>query len=332
MDFAKAFDTVDREVLWAALVAYGVEPAVVDRVADLYRDYNARVRVNGAVSDPFRPHSGVQQGCPLSPVLFNVFMDLVLRDFRSECQVRGVTGVEFRFQLPGRQEGTRALLDVGFADDLTLALATRAQTALALEVLKDVAGRWGLRINWDKTQVMLLQPRTVNRVGPGDHIQLSCGQRVGVTASVKQLGVRVNEAGDQLEEVRRRVATAAFAFRKWSRVLLDRRGLHVKTRARVYLAYVLPALLYAGAETWALPRHLMARVGAVHNEFLRQILGATRDPSGAITIRNGGELLTLRPKQLSRGHLAWLLHLQICGVLPQLILHLTSKSQIKWML
>ena len=54
----------------------------------------------------------------------------------------------------------------------------------------------------------------------------------------------------------------------------------------MYKAYVLPALLYAGFETWSLPQHLLARVGAVYNQFLRRILGVRWDPDGAIPISN----------------------------------------------
>ena len=42
--------------------------------------------------------------------------------------------------------------------------------------------------------------------------------------------------------------------------------------------------MYVGAEIWALLRHLMARLGTINNECLRRILGATRAPSGAITV------------------------------------------------
>ena len=54
------------------------------------------VHVNGATSESFQPHAGVQQGCPLSPaLLFNVYMDMVTRDYLGKCNAAGVHGINF---------------------------------------------------------------------------------------------------------------------------------------------------------------------------------------------------------------------------------------------
>ena len=90
------------------------------------------------------------------------------------------------------------------------------QTTVALDIMDEVAQRWGLRVTWDKTEVVHMQPHRVTRVGSGTHIQLSSGQQVKVVPAVRHLGVHFNTDGDQLHEVRRRIAAAAYAFHKWS--------------------------------------------------------------------------------------------------------------------
>jgi hypothetical protein len=52
---------------------------ILARVKSLYADATARVHVGDAYSDPFKLDTGVKQGCPLSPLLFNIYIDTVVR-------------------------------------------------------------------------------------------------------------------------------------------------------------------------------------------------------------------------------------------------------------
>ena len=89
IDYKQAFDSVDRGVLWAALAQYGVDTHLISMVRALYENTGSRVQANGTLSHRFESHSGVLQGCPLSPLLFNVFLDQVLRDLQRMCPSGG---------------------------------------------------------------------------------------------------------------------------------------------------------------------------------------------------------------------------------------------------
>ena len=91
VDFSKAFGLVNHRVLWAVLRARGLNPKLVDLIQDLYADSNAS-RLKASSLDHF-PLSGVRQGCPLSPILFNVSMDFMMRQVNHECATRGVAQV-----------------------------------------------------------------------------------------------------------------------------------------------------------------------------------------------------------------------------------------------
>ena len=71
VDFSKAFDLVNHRVLWAVLKVRGLDPKLVDLIQDFYADSKASVGAQGIKSIPFPLLSGVRQGCPLSPILFN---------------------------------------------------------------------------------------------------------------------------------------------------------------------------------------------------------------------------------------------------------------------
>ena len=92
VDFRKAFDSVNREALWRLLEARGVAPKLVSLIRDLYDGCEACVVANGETSPWFPMATGVRQGCPMSPTLFNVYIDFLARLVAQRCQQRGVQG------------------------------------------------------------------------------------------------------------------------------------------------------------------------------------------------------------------------------------------------
>ena len=77
MDFRKAFDSVNHEVMWRILKARGIHPKLLALIKDLYNGSRARVAAHGTESGWFDIRTGVRQGCPLSPLLFNIYMDFL---------------------------------------------------------------------------------------------------------------------------------------------------------------------------------------------------------------------------------------------------------------
>ena len=101
VDFSKAFDLVNHRVLWAVLRAQGLDPKLVDLIQDLYADSNASVGAQGIKSRPLPLLSRVRQGCPLSLIFFNVFMDFMMRQVNHDCATGGVAGFRVAYRLGG---------------------------------------------------------------------------------------------------------------------------------------------------------------------------------------------------------------------------------------
>ncbi len=80
IDMEKAYDKVWRADLWATLRGYGVRGKLLGSIKALYKESKACVRVEGEVTEEFMVEQGLRQGCPLSPWLFNVFLDRVVRE------------------------------------------------------------------------------------------------------------------------------------------------------------------------------------------------------------------------------------------------------------
>ena len=79
LDLEKVHDRVDRDVTWNVLRSYGIGGRLLQGVKSLYAVSKARVRVPNEVSEWF-PVSGLKQECVMSPWLFNLYIDGVVRE------------------------------------------------------------------------------------------------------------------------------------------------------------------------------------------------------------------------------------------------------------
>ncbi|VDO65945.1 unnamed protein product [Schistosoma margrebowiei] len=109
LDLKAAFDSIDREVLWQCLSLKGVPKKYINLIKALYSNTTGRVRAYGGLSSELITSSGVRQGCPLSPFLFNFVINVRLEITFSSSKFPGVE------LLPGG-----SLVDLEYADDIVL--------------------------------------------------------------------------------------------------------------------------------------------------------------------------------------------------------------------
>lgn len=101
LDAKVAFDRVSRDKMVEALREWEVSRILRERIAEIYGETRGRVRMGEEVSEEFLTNRGVRQGCPLSPILFNIIM----ADMEKMMKKRGVGG-----RKSGRKKGLVATI------------------------------------------------------------------------------------------------------------------------------------------------------------------------------------------------------------------------------
>ena len=148
VDVVKAFDRVHPAALDAVLLRMGV-PAPMRELLRVWRAGRlGAVVVNGVQSAPFPIGSGVPQGCPLSPLLFNLFLSS-LSSFLASCpELRGAEALSVR------------LFRLIFADDVAIIAEEPAELQAALSRIHAWMRAWGLDISVgpSKTEAQAFPP------------------------------------------------------------------------------------------------------------------------------------------------------------------------------
>ena len=80
IDYAKAFDCVDHKKLWKILKEMGIPDHLTCLLRNLYAGQEATVRTGHGTTDRFQIGKGVRQGCILSPCLFNLYAEYIMRN------------------------------------------------------------------------------------------------------------------------------------------------------------------------------------------------------------------------------------------------------------
>ena len=90
IDAEKAFDKVQHPFMIKTLNKVGKEGAFLNIINAIYERLTANITLNGQKLRAFPLSSGTRQGCPLSPLLFNIVLEVLATAIRQEKEIKGI--------------------------------------------------------------------------------------------------------------------------------------------------------------------------------------------------------------------------------------------------
>ena len=250
IDFEKAFDSVDRQTLWNLMRHYGIPQKIIALTQCIYQDMSCRVTHAGRISDSFKVNTGVRQGCLLSPFLFLLVIDWIMKTTTK-----------------GKNNGIQWTLltqldDLDFADDLALLSHTHTQMQEKTTCLETTSARTGLKINRGKTEMIKINTTARTPVTVG-------AKPIKVVESFVYLGSIVDQQGGTDRDVTARVGKARRAFIMLRKIWATR-DISMLTKLRIFNSNVKSVLLY-GCETWRTTKTMLQKIQTFINTCLRRI-------------------------------------------------------------
>ena len=144
VDFTKAFDYVERDILWYKLIKIGVRGPMLDIIKSMYNTVKSKLKNNNTTSEAFSCNIGVRQGECLSPFLFAMYVN----DLEQELDNNGINGIDV---------GMVKILLLLYADDIVLFGKTPDELQKSLDILEAYCDRWNLTVNIAKTKVVVFR-------------------------------------------------------------------------------------------------------------------------------------------------------------------------------
>jgi exonuclease III len=240
IDLTKAFDTINRQALWAILEKIGCPRHFVDLIRSFHDGMMVTVREGSDKSTPFGVTSGTKQGCVLAPTLFSIFFSLMLhiafKDATDGVAIksrfdRGLFDVNSTHFKASSKVKLLTIRDLLFADDCALAACSLEALQRLCDCFATASRRFGLTISIKKTET-LYQPAPGNMyVPPVINID---DKPLNAVENFKYLGSIVSSNASMDAEITARIAKATSAFGRLVKRLWTNRGIRLGTKIEVY--------------------------------------------------------------------------------------------------
>ena len=159
----------------------GIPDHLTFLLRNLYAGQEARIRTGHGTTDWFQIGKGVCQGCILSPCLFNLHTEYIMRNAGPDEAQAGI------------KIARRNNSNLSYADDTTLMADSEEELKSLLIKVKEGSGKVGLKLNIQKTKIMASGPITSWQID---------GETVETVSDFIFLGLNITANGDCSHEIR----------------------------------------------------------------------------------------------------------------------------------
>ena len=148
IEYAKAFECVDHNKVWKILKEMGIPDHLTCLLRNLYAGQEATVRTGFRTPGWFQIGKGVCQGCILSPCLFNLYAEYIMRNAGMDEAQAGI------------KISRRNINNLRYADDTTLMAESEEELKSLLTKVKEESEKVDLKLNIQKTKITASGPIT----------------------------------------------------------------------------------------------------------------------------------------------------------------------------
>ena len=341
IDLTKAYDKVNRAILWTLLKRLGVPDRMLALIIDIHEGAMASVRFDGELLEPFLLKSGLKQGSVFAPLLFNIFFGAIIFEIDRRL---GDIGIKLRFRKGdnilslakmNNKKGFSiiSIWKILFADDCAVFAETEADLQTIMDTFVLVTAAYGQELSFKKTEVLVVGPRrspapiTASIIHHGN--DRNHGLPYKAVTQFNYLGSTENDDASMGDELTKRINKATYSFNSLCTSVFTNKKVRLKTKLRTYNALILSTLLY-GCQSWAITTTDIKKLEVLQQNCLRRILGIkwydkiTR--SEVIQICNSFGV-QIRPVEtiIRERRLRWLGHIERAG--PDHLLYIVLHSQ-----
>ena len=272
IDFRKAFDSVWHRGLFHKVASTGFVGKSLDLIKNIYKNTRCAVKVGNRITDFFYYTKGVRQWCPLSPILFNIYVNEIFNIMNSNNS-SDIT-----------LDNDNKINALMYADDLIIISDSKEGLQKQMDKLNSFCTKWKLDVNIKKTKIMVFNRgnRLINAQFYINNTQIEnvkkfkylgftiFANNCSFTPTIDDLSIRANRAIAALND----------------KIKLSK--LPIRLAIKIFNSQIAPILLY-GSEVWGpyvdndFSSWDKNSVERAHTQYLKRILGCSYNTSNIMT-------------------------------------------------